>query len=76
MKPFLTLLTALLLAPLAALHAAGLAGVSVRLATDPSLVTVSGEIIEPFKLLVRVDPKTEPKPLAVSNGLPNSGPNL
>ncbi|CAN5898801.1 hypothetical protein BH11VER1_BH11VER1_29460 [soil metagenome] len=72
----LCLFAALLLSPMAALHAADLAGVSVRLADGSSLATVSAEIVEPFKLQVRVDPKTETKPLAVSIVLPNSGPHL
>ena len=68
------LLPALLLAPLAALHAADLGGVIVRLENYQGPATVLAQPVEPFKIQITVNPGNETRPLAIRVELPNSGP--
>ncbi|MBI5395948.1 MAG: polysaccharide deacetylase family protein, partial [Verrucomicrobia bacterium] len=75
MKPRRILtLVALLLAPLAALHAADLGGVVVKLDGYEGSATVLAQPVEPFRMRITVNPGNETKPLAIRVELPNSGP--
>jgi len=71
-----TLIIALLLAPLAVLHAADLGGVKVTLNGNQGPAVVTAELTEKFKLGVHVAANGETKPLAVRVELPNAGPNV
>jgi hypothetical protein len=64
----------LLLVPLAALRAADLGGVVVRLDGSAGAATVSSQLIERFKIQIAVDPKGGTKPLTLRVELPESGP--
>jgi hypothetical protein len=63
-----------LLAPLLARQAVDLSGVTVRLEGYQGPATILAQPLEPFKLQIAVDPKTEIQPLAIRVELPNSGP--
>jgi len=60
--------------PFAALHAAELGGVMVKLEGGAGAATVSAQLVERFKLQIAVDPKGESRPLAIRVELPASGP--
>lgn len=71
-----TSITALLVVPLAALHAADLGGVVVKLDGYQGPATVASQLLEPFKMQVTVNPASETKPLVVRVELPASGPRV
>lgn len=75
LTPFLAF-AALLLAPLVPLPAAELNGVRVSFEGDAGTADLAAELIEPFKLQIRVNPGAEGKPLALRVELPGSGPRL
>jgi hypothetical protein len=64
----------LLWVPIAALHAADLGGVMVKLEGGAGAAAVSAQLVERFKLQIAVDPKDETRPLAIRAELPESGP--
>ncbi|MFZ2643786.1 MAG: polysaccharide deacetylase family protein [Verrucomicrobiia bacterium] len=67
-------ITMLLATPLAALHAADLGGVTVRLDGYEGPATVVSQLVEPFKMRITVNPANETKPLVIRVELPGSGP--
>lgn len=67
-------IAALLLGPLAWLHAAETAGASVRLEGYAGPATVAIQSVAPFKLRVSVNPGNETRPLTILVELPQSGP--
>ncbi|MBI5775146.1 MAG: polysaccharide deacetylase family protein [Verrucomicrobia bacterium] len=69
----LIIASALALVLLAALPAADLGGVIVKLEAHQGPATVVARPLEPFKIQIAVDPKTETKPLLIRVELPNSG---
>lgn len=68
------LLATWLLVPLAALKAADLGGVTVKLDAYQGPATVTAQAAGPFKIAITVVPNAETKPLAIRVELPGSGP--
>ena len=63
----------LLLVPLAALRAADLGGVVVKLDDYAGPASVSAQLVERFRMQIAVDPRGETKPLVIRVELPESG---
>lgn len=72
----LYLIVVSLLTPRMTIHAADPAGVIVKLDNYQGPATTESQLIEPFKLQIAVDPKTESKPLSIRVELPGSGPRM
>lgn len=56
-------------------YGADLAGIKASLSGPAGTATLTAELVSPKKLSLRVDPKSETKPISIFVELPDSGPN-